>query len=85
MSPGARELPYQKDRDAGRAHFSTENQYLYPTELSLRVDRGANWEENKRKIKELYFIISVVKMRLLKHVIIHSKYFPNSDWLKAQA
>ena len=84
MSPGARELPYEEDRDAGRAHFSTKNQYFY-TQLSLRVDRGANWEENERKIKEPYFIISVVKTRLLKHIIIHSKYFPNSDWLKAHA
>ena len=49
------------------------------------MDRGANWEENKRKIKELYFIISVVKMRLLKHIIIHSKYVLNSNWLKAHA
>ena len=39
-----------------------------PTELSLRVDREANWGESKGKIKELYFIISVVKMRQLKHI-----------------
>lgn len=42
--------------------------FFLPSELSLRVDREANWGENKGKIKKLFFIISVVKMRQLKHI-----------------
>ena len=43
------------------------------------VNREANWGGNKGKIKELHFIISVVKMRQLKHtkfkyIVILSSY-----------
>lgn len=52
----------------GTVHY--REPIFLPTELSLRVDGEANWGENKRKIKKyIYlFIISVVKMRQLKHI-----------------
>ena len=46
--PGARELPYEKDRDAGWVQFITENQYFYPQSYRL------GWIERQigGKIKE---------------------------------
>ena len=52
----------------GTVHY--REPIFLPTELSLRVDGEANWGENKRKIKIYIYllIISVVKMRQLKHI-----------------
>ena len=48
MSPGTRELSLEKDRDAGRVQFTTENQYFYPQSYRL------GWIERQigGKIKE---------------------------------
>jgi len=50
MTPGGRELPYEKDRATGRVQFTTEP-IILPSELSLRVDREANWGKIKGKLK----------------------------------
>ena len=69
MSPGRGQGNCHRKRPGcwlGTVHY--REPIFLPTELSLRVDREANWGENKGKIKELYFIISVVKMRQLQHI-----------------
>ena len=55
---------------SGTVHY--REPIFLSSELSLMVDREANWGENKGKIKELYFIISVVKMRQSNEIEIYS-------------
>lgn len=50
MSPGARELPYEKDRDAGRAHFRTENQYFYPQSYRLGRVQAVHMQSKARAV-----------------------------------
>ena len=66
--PGGKGTAIRKRQGCWSGTVQYREPIFLPSELSLMVDREANWGENKRKIKELYFIISVVKMRQLKHI-----------------
>lgn len=65
---GARELPYEKDWDAGRVQFSKESQYFYQQSYRLGWIEGQIGRKIKGKLKLPYFIISVVKSATLKHI-----------------
>lgn len=68
--PGGKGTPIRKRQGCWSGTVQYRKPIFLPSELSLMVDREANWGGNKRKIKKYIYlsIISVVKMRQLKHI-----------------